>query len=108
MQNMRRKEQRRYYTPGSGMPGVGTGKEYSSGKKNERKIEAEKWKILVNGTARSMSMIKEMRDEYERMSGTKLIPWVGGLGSRKREGAVGMSVVVERVAKWIDEGKADT
>jgi hypothetical protein len=63
----------------------------------------EKWKELLKGTIRTMYYLKTVARKYRESTGNTLIPWVGKLGSRQDEGAIGMCVMVQRVSAWIEE-----
>jgi hypothetical protein len=49
-----------------------------------------------------MRFLRIVAEKYKETTGKALMPWVGNLGSRTTEGAVGMSVIMMEVAKWID------
>ena len=51
--------------------------------------------------------MKEVQRGYSEITGHALLPWVGNLGSRTGEGAVGMSVLVGEVAKWVETTTED-
>jgi hypothetical protein len=69
------------------------------------KSNRQKWGVLIKGGERNMTYLREMARIYKRDTGNSLIPWVGTLGSRHKEGLVGMSVLVQQVSEWVEKGK---
>jgi hypothetical protein len=69
-----------------------------SGEWSKRK----KWAQLTMGGSRGMHMLRWLAEEYKKVTSESLMPWVGSLGSRKEEGMVGMSVLVQQVSKWVE------
>jgi hypothetical protein len=64
----------------------------------------QKWWALTTGGERNMVFLREIARRYQKDTENSLIPWVGSLGSRQKEGLVGMSVLVQQVAKWVEKG----
>ena len=52
-----------------------------------------------------MVYLREVASLYKQESDISLMPWVGDLGSRKNEGMIGMSVLVQKVSEWVEKGK---
>jgi hypothetical protein len=68
----------------------------------------KKWIKLTTGTGKSMRFLKELARGYKLELEEDLMPWVGYLGSRRHEGAIGMCEVIKKVAKWIDTESIET
>ena len=62
---------------------------------------------LTKATRVSMHFMKKKQRGYSEITGHVLLPWVGSLGSRTGEGAVGMSVLVGEVSKWVETTTED-
>ena len=52
-----------------------------------------------------MVYLREVASIYKQELNISLMPWVGDLGSRKNEGMIGMSVLVQNVSEWVEKGK---
>jgi len=61
----------------------------------------KRWACLTNGKVVTVHFLKEMVSGYEDITGSKLIPWVGALGTRVEAGVSGMTMLVQNVAEWV-------
>ena len=64
-----------------------------------------KWGELTKGGNKNMAYLREVARLYKEALKISLMPWVGDLGSRKKEGMIGMSVLVQTVSEWVEKGK---
>ena len=55
--------------------------------------------------AENMTYLREVARIYKQETEISLIPWVGDLGSRSKEGMIGMSVLVQKVSEWVEKGE---
>ena len=69
------------------------------------KSNRQKWGVLVTGGETNMTLLREIARVYRKETKNSLIPWVGALGSRHKEGLIGMSVLVQQVSEWVEKGR---
>jgi hypothetical protein len=82
-----------------------TARKYALGEHYEMTTNRQKWGALTTGGDRNMLYLNEVARVYKRQTEQNLMPWVGCLGTRHKEGLVGMSVLVQQVAEWVDNGR---
>jgi len=64
-----------------------------------------KWGELTKGGKKNMAYLREVARLYKEALKISLMPWVGDLGSRKNEGMIGMSVLVQKTVGVGGKGK---
>jgi len=64
----------------------------------------QKWGQLTKGGEKNMVFLREVAQVYKQETEISLMPWVGNLGTRSKEGMIGMSVLVQRVSEWVEKG----